>query len=97
MATLIAVQVILSIILAAFSGPGPAAIAEIFPTRERSTWMTAGYALSVSMLAAAAFICVWLTAAAHSPLRPVSIFMAAAVVSTAVISRLKETAFSVLK
>lgn len=97
-ATLMAVQVMFSIILAAFSGPGPAAIAEIFPTRDRTTWMTAGYALSVAIFGGfAAFICVWLIAALHTPIAPSIYLVAAAVVSAAVISKLRETAFSVLR
>jgi len=46
---LIAVQVLFGILISMFSGPGPAAIAEIFPTASRSTWMTSGYALAVAI------------------------------------------------
>src|SRR5260221_2561469 len=45
----IAIQIVFGAIIAMFSGAGPAAIAEIFPTRSRSTWMTTGYALSVAI------------------------------------------------
>src|SRR5215471_18616227 len=46
---LIVVQILFAVLIAMFSGPGPAAIAEIFPTRSRSTWMTSGYALAVAI------------------------------------------------
>src|SRR3712207_8208536 len=40
---------------------GPAAIAEIFPTKSRSTWMTSGYALAVAIFGGfAPFVSVWL-------------------------------------
>ncbi len=37
--TVIAVQLVFGLMIAMFSGPGPAAIAEIFPTHSRSTLM----------------------------------------------------------
>ena len=58
---LILVQILFAILISMFSGPGPAAIAEIFPTRTRSTWMTSGYALAVAIFGGfAPFISVWL-------------------------------------
>ena len=49
---LVAVQMLFAVLISMFSGPGPAAIAEIFPTSSRSTWMTSGYALAVAIWAA---------------------------------------------
>ena len=58
---LILVQILFAILISMFSGAGPAAIAEIFPTRTRSTWMTSGYALAVAIFGGfAPFISVWL-------------------------------------
>src|SRR5262249_19636108 len=58
---LVAVQILFAVLISMFSGPGPAAIAEIFPTRSRSTWMTSGYALAVAIFGGfAPFISVWL-------------------------------------
>src|SRR5258705_12904120 len=45
----IAVQGLFALAIALFSGPGPAAIAEIFPTRMRSTWMSIGYSLAAAL------------------------------------------------
>lgn len=90
---LIAVQVLFAILISMFSGPGPAAIAEIFPTRSRSTWMTAGYALSVAIFGGfAPFISVWLIDRFQSPTAHIYYLMAAAVVSLLLILTLKETA-----
>ncbi|WP_163489233.1 MFS transporter, partial [Klebsiella pneumoniae] len=41
--SLIIVQIVFAVMISMFSGAGPAAIAEIFPTRNRSTWMTTDY------------------------------------------------------
>ena len=95
---IIAVQVVFGLIIAMFSGAGPAAISEIFPTRIRSTWMTTGYALSVAIFGGfAPYIATWLIARTGSPISPVYYVIAAAVVSTIVIARLKETAHEPLR
>ena len=90
---LILVQILFAILSAMFSGPGPAAISEIFPTRARSTWMTSGYALSVAIFGGfAPFISVWLIDRFNSPLAHTFYLMAAAIISTIVIATLRETA-----
>jgi MHS family proline/betaine transporter-like MFS transporter len=95
---LIAVQVLFGILISMFSGPGPAAISEIFPTASRSTWMTSGYALAVAIFGGfAPYLSVWLIDRFGSPTAHVFYLIAAAVVSTAVIASLKETAFEELK
>jgi MFS transporter, MHS family, proline/betaine transporter len=95
---IIVVQVVFGLIIAMFSGAGPAAISEIFPTRIRSTWMTTGYALSVAIFGGfAPYIATWLIATTGSPISPVYYVIAAAVVSTIVIARLKETAHEPLR
>ena len=76
-----------------FSGPGPAAIAEIFPTRVRSTWMSTGYSLAVAIFGGfAPFIATWLIARTGSPLSPTYYLIAAGIVSLLVILGLDETA-----
>jgi MHS family proline/betaine transporter-like MFS transporter len=97
-AALVAVQMLFAVLISMFSGPGPAAIAEIFPTRSRSLWMTAGYALSVSIFGGfAPFIAVWLIDRFASPLAHTFYLIAAAIVSTAVIWGLRETAHEELR
>jgi len=90
---LVAVQILFAVLISMFSGPGPAAIAEIFPTRSRSTWMTSGYALAVAIFGGfAPFISVWLIDRFQSPIAHVWYLVAAAVVSLLVILSLRETA-----
>jgi MHS family proline/betaine transporter-like MFS transporter len=97
-AWLIAAQVLFALLIAMFSGPGPAAIAEIFPTRSRSTWMTTGYALATAIFGGfAPFISVWLIDRFQSPLAHTYYLIAAAVVSTLVIWSLRETAHEELQ
>jgi MFS transporter, MHS family, proline/betaine transporter len=97
-AALVAAQILFAVLISMFSGPGPAAIAEIFPTRTRSLWMTSGYALAVSIFGGfAPFISVWLIDRFGSPLAHIFYLMAAAIVSTAVICSLPETAHEELR
>jgi MFS transporter, MHS family, proline/betaine transporter len=95
---LILVQILFAILISMFSGPGPAAIAEIFPTRTRSTWMTSGYALAVAIFGGfAPFISVWLISTFNSPIAHSFYLIAAAIVSTIVIATLRETAHEELR
>lgn len=93
LAVVIGVQVVFALMIASFSGPGPAAISEIFPTRLRATWMSAGYSLAVAIFGGfAPFIATLLIARTGSPLSPTWYVIGAAVISTLVILRLPETA-----
>jgi MHS family proline/betaine transporter-like MFS transporter len=93
LATIVAVQVVLALTIALYSGPGPAAIAEIFPTRARSTWMSTGYSAGVAIFGGfAPFIATWLIARTGNPIAPSYYVIAAAVASMAVILGLEETA-----
>jgi MHS family proline/betaine transporter-like MFS transporter len=90
---LIMVQILFAILISCFSGAGPAAISEMFPTRLRSTWMTSGYALAVAIFGGfAPFIAIWLIDHYNSPLAHTFYLMAAAIVSTIVIAMMRETA-----
>ena len=91
--TIVVVQVVLALAIAVYSGPGPAAIAEIFPTKVRSTWMSAGYSAGVAIFGGfAPFIATWLIARTDSPVSPSYYVVAAALASMAVILGLEETA-----
>ena len=93
LATIVAVQVVLALAIALYSGPGPAAIAEIFPTKVRSTWMSTGYSAGVAIFGGfAPFIATWLIARTGNPVSPSYYVIAAAVASMAVILGLEETA-----
>ncbi len=93
----VAMQLLFGLCIALYSGPGPAAIAEIFPTRVRSTWMTTGYALSVAIFGGfAPFIATWLIDLTGAPLAPLGYVMAASVITALVLLRLRETAHETL-
>jgi len=95
---IMALQVFMAVIIALFSGTGPAAIAEIFPTRSRSTWMTIGYAFAVAIFGGfAPYIATWLIRETGSPIAWVTYVMAAAVISGTVIYNLEETAHRPLR
>ena len=89
----IATQILFGLCIALYSGPGPAAISEIFPTRIRSTWMTTGYALSVAIFGGfAPFIATALIDAFEMPIAPFFYVMAASAVTFLVLLGLRETA-----
>lgn len=86
-------QIVFALMIALFSGPGPAAIAEIFPTKLRTTWMSTGYSLAVAIFGGfAPYVATWLIGRTGSPLSPTFYVIGAAIVSTLVIARLRETA-----
>lgn len=93
LAVVIPVQIAFALMIALYSGPGPAAIAEIFATASRSTWMSAGYSVSVAIFGGfAPYIATWLIKATGSALAPTYYLIAAAIVSTLVVAGLRETA-----
>jgi MFS transporter, MHS family, proline/betaine transporter len=92
------VQIAFAAAISLFSGPGPAAIAEIFPTRGRSTWMSSSYALAVALFGGfAPFISQWLIDTTGSRMAPTAYVMAAAAISFLTIMRLRETAHQPLR
>lgn len=93
------IQILFGVLLALYSGPGPAAISEIFPTHLRSTWMSAGYTLAVAVFGGfAPFVATWLIATTGSPVSPTYFYLApAALISLFVVIRLKETAGAALR
>jgi len=92
------IQICFSFAIALFSGPGPAAIAEMFPTRGRSTWMSSSYALAVAVFGGfAPFIAQFLIDTTGSKMAPTAYVMAAAVVSFLTILGMRETAHEPLR
>ena len=93
LALVLPIQILFGVLLALYSGAGPAAISEIFPTHLRSTWMSTGYSLAVAIFGGfAPFIATWLIQATGSPVSPTYLYLLpAAVISLLVIWKLKET------
>jgi MHS family proline/betaine transporter-like MFS transporter len=87
-------QLIMIVFLSFFSGPCPAAYAELFPTRVRYTALSIGYNSAVAIFGGfAPFIATWLIKVTGSNLAPGFYLMAAAIISFVVILRIRETAF----
>ena len=92
------VQVFFNLVISTFSGPGPAALVELFPTRSRTSLMSSSYALAVAIFGGfAPFIATWLIATTGTPLAPTYYLIAAALVSAITIATFRETAFEKLR
>jgi len=92
------VQVGFNLVIATFSGAGPAALSELFPTRARTTLMSVSYALAVAIFGGfAPFIATWLIQQTGSPIAPTFYLIAAGLVSGATILTFRETAFERLR
>jgi MHS family proline/betaine transporter-like MFS transporter len=92
------IQAVFGAAIALYSGAGPAAIVEMFPTLGRSSWMTPAYALSVAIFGGfAPFIATWLIALTGSAMAPAYYVMAASVVSFLVDWQMPETAHRELR
>jgi MFS transporter, MHS family, proline/betaine transporter len=95
---ILAVQIVFNLLIAAFSGAGPAALCELFPTQSRTTLMSIGYSLSTAIFGGfAPFISTWLIGVSGSPISPALYLTAAGVVSGLVIWTFRETAHEHLR
>ena len=67
--TILAVQIVFNLFIAAFSGAAPAALCELFPTHSRTTLLSIGYSLSTAIFGGfAPFISTWLIGETGSPI-----------------------------
>ena len=95
---LVLIQALFGAAIALYSGAGPAAIAEMFHTIGRSSWMTPSYALAVAIFGGfAPFIATWLISATGSPMAPAYYVMAGSAISFLVNWRMPETAHAELR
>jgi MHS family proline/betaine transporter-like MFS transporter len=95
---IVTIQLVLALAIALYSGPGAAAIAEIFPTRDRTTLLSIANGTAVAIFGGfAPYIAERLIQATGSPLAPAYYVIASAMVSAAVIVSLHETAHDHLK
>ncbi len=96
--TIVAIQIVFNLFIAAFSGAGPAALSELFPTHSRTTLMSVGYSVSVAIFGGfAPFIATWLIGATGSPISPTYYLILAGIVSAVVIWNFRETAHERLR
>ncbi len=96
--TVLMVQILIGFIMSLYTGPSPATLVELFPTRARSTYMAIGYTMATATFGGfAPFIATWLISYTGSPLAPTFYVMLAAVISLATAVSLRETAHEPLK
>ena len=87
---LLIAQIAFGLLIAGFSGPAPAAMAELYPPSLRPTGLSIAYNLAVTIFGGfAPFITTWLIAQTGSPLAPAWYVMIAAGVSALALARLK--------
>jgi MHS family proline/betaine transporter-like MFS transporter len=85
-------QVIFGVIIALFSGPGPAALVEMFPTNVRYSALGISYNIAVAAFGGTApFIATFLISRTGSSLAPTFYLIAAAVITLIVVATMKET------
>jgi MFS transporter, MHS family, proline/betaine transporter len=85
-------QVTFGAIISLFSGPGPAALVEMFPTNVRYSALGISYNLAVAAFGGTApFIATFLIASTGNNLAPGIYLIIAAIVTLVVVSRMKET------
>jgi MHS family proline/betaine transporter-like MFS transporter len=92
-AGVIAVAVAFAVILSLFSGPGPTALAELFPTRIRYTALSIPYQTVIAICGGfAPFISTLLIQWTHSPASPAWYLVLSAVVTFIAVATFRETA-----
>ncbi|UOF89002.1 metabolite/H+ symporter [Fodinisporobacter ferrooxydans] len=85
-------QFIFAIFEAMYSGTGPAALAELFPTRVRNSALSVGYNLGVALFGGTApFIATYLISVTHNNFSPTYYVIGCAIVTFLVLLTLKET------
>ncbi|WP_084210645.1 MFS transporter [Pseudonocardia acaciae] len=91
-------QIVIALVLAAFSGPGPAALAELFPTNVRYSALGIGYNFSVMAFGGTAgFIATALVAATGNALVVAALPTAAAVITFVTVCLMPETVHTELR
>jgi MFS transporter, MHS family, proline/betaine transporter len=96
-ASIVGLQILINLFIAAFSGAGPAALAELFPTHSRIMLLSFSYSLCTALFGGfAPFIATWLIDRTGSPISPTYYLIASGLLSGVVIWRFRETAFDQL-
>ena len=89
---IVVAQVLFGLIISLFSGPGPAALVEMFPTNVRYSALGVSYNLAVAAFGGTApFIATYLISQTGSNLAPTFYLIVAAVITLVFVSRMKET------
>ncbi|SDR27847.1 MFS transporter, MHS family, proline/betaine transporter [Rhizobiales bacterium GAS191] len=97
-AVLLIVQLVAGILMAIFSGPGPAMLCELFPTHLRTTSLSIGYNLAAAIFGGfAPAIATFLVRETGQPIAPVYYVLFAACISLIAISRIRDGAHRPLR
>jgi MFS transporter, MHS family, proline/betaine transporter len=92
LAFIVLAQILFGVIISLFSGPGPAALVEMFPTNVRYSALGVSYNIAVAAFGGTApFIATYLISRTGSNFSPGFYLIAAAVVTLIVVSTMKET------
>ena len=84
--TVLLLQSLLAALFAMFSGPGPATICAMFPTQFRTTWMSLGYTLAVSIFGGfSPFASTWLISVSGQAASPAFLLIPAALITSCVV------------
>lgn len=85
-------QLIFAVVLAVFSGPAPAALAELFPTRVRHSSLSIGYNIATAAFGGTApFVVTFVVSRTGNSLAPALYVIAGAVVTAVVLAFMTET------
>jgi MFS transporter, MHS family, proline/betaine transporter len=85
-ASLVAFQLFFAVLIAAFTGGAPAALAEVYPNEVRSTGVSIAYNLATTIFGGfAPFIAVWLISWTGQPLAPAWYVTAAVILSSSIV------------
>jgi MFS transporter, MHS family, proline/betaine transporter len=88
---MISVQIVLGILLTAYYGALPSLLTELFPTQTRTTGMSLGYNIAVTIFGGfAPFIITWLIGISGNKLAPSFYLIAAAAASGAALLRIRK-------
>jgi MHS family proline/betaine transporter-like MFS transporter len=91
--SIVITQLLVGLMIALYAGPAPAAIAEIFGTSARATYVSTANGICVAIFGGfAPFIATWLISTTGSAVAPIYYVMASAAISGLVILSLRETA-----
>lgn len=89
-AVLLCIQIIFGIVMISYYGALPALLSELFPTQTRTTGMSLGYNVAVTIFGGfAPFIIAWFISVSGNKLAPSFYLMAAAIISIAALLRIR--------
>jgi MHS family proline/betaine transporter-like MFS transporter len=90
---ILACQLLIALAIALYCAALPAAIAEVFETRTRTTYLSVANGTAVALFGGfAPFVATWLIQRTGSPIAPTYLVIAAAMLSLAAVVSLRETA-----